>query len=411
MVVTELANAGARVAALMQHAEIREARALAAMRFRIAHGRDVPDEAWPAFEAAMDEWVGNYLFKALASDHAIPRFVPGFLPAGAVQSATWPGARMGGDNPDNHYRLAGIEHGGRYRVTGKLRGDSPANTSFTLVGNWGTSVTIDGVESDALVFDDRGQFAITINDQPDSGGGGAGAHLTTKPGTKFLFVRDTLCDWSRERPYALTIERLDATDHRPLTDDALAAAAAFRLVEDVPLYFWFHRIFSGMDANIIDAPHLSGGLGGLLTQAGSHGRLDLGEDECALISFETADAAYSGFELTDWWFRSLDAHRITSSLNHAQAIPQADGSYQLVAARRDPGVANWLDMGGLANCLLLGRWQGLKPSSPAPHVSMEIARIADLASEAGGGAMDSKGRARQIADRRAAWDRRMELGE
>src|SRR3546814_9565163 len=69
-----------------------------------------------------------------------------------------PGARTGGDNPDNCYRLAGIEHGTHYRVTGRIRDAKPANTSFTLTANYGTSQTIQTIEDHELdLADDRSE--------------------------------------------------------------------------------------------------------------------------------------------------------------------------------------------------------------------------------------------------------------
>ena len=40
------------------------------------------------------------------------------------------------------YRLTGIEHTGRYRLTVVPRATEPASTTFTLVANYGTSKTI-----------------------------------------------------------------------------------------------------------------------------------------------------------------------------------------------------------------------------------------------------------------------------
>lgn len=389
-----------RVARLLARDDIRAARERAAQHVRIAHGKDVPDEAWPAFDGAMDEWAANYLRKAIASDPGCGRFIADFLPP-AGESDT--GSRIGGDNPDNRYRLAGIDPAGRYRVTGRTRGTAPASTSFTLVGNWGTSVTVDGIEADALECAPDGRFSFTIG----SAEGEGGPHLVSQPHAKFLFVRDTMSDWAEELPYELAIERLDVSAPASLDDDAIAAAAGFRMVEDVPLYFWFQRIFSGREANTMGSPFRSGGLGGLVTQAGCHGRVQLQEDECALIRFGDAGAAYAAFQLADWWFRSIDAHLITSSLTTDQAVPKADGSYELVIARRDPGVANWLDTSGLANCLVLGRWQGLPQGGEAPAATMQVIKIADLdISAAAGGPMDAAARKAQIAARRSHWSRR-----
>ncbi len=394
------------VAAMWRTDAVKRARATAGSLFELAYGMDSPQEAKPSFDSAMDEYVTNYLFKAAAADPARPRFVRNFMPAYHWDGRDVPGARMGGDNPDNVYRLAGIVHGARYRVTGKPTGPEASNTSFTLTGNWGTSVTIQTLETADLVREADGSFVISIDDQPANG---RANHVTTAPHAKFLFIRESLLDWATECCYDLTIERLDGASAHAQSIEELAEHAAFRLTEEVPLYYWFQRLFAGQAPNSMRAPASSSRLGGLVTQAGSQGHVLIGADEAALVRYQPAGAKYVATELADWWFRSIDAHRRQSSLTAAQSVADPDGWITVVVAREDPGVANWLDTGGLGRVLFFTRWQGLPREAKhgGPATEIRVVKLDELPDALQRNQpIDAAARAASIAQRRAAWDRR-----
>lgn len=395
------------VVAMLDLDIVRRARASISHSFALAYGADAPEDERSTFDAAMDEYLTNYLFKAAASDGAHPRFVRNFMPPHRWEGRTVPGARMGGDNPDNVYLLAGIAHGGRYRVAGRPTGPQPAQTSFTLTGNYGTSVTIQTLESDALLQEADGSFTLTIDDQPANG---RPNHLTTAPHVKFLFVRQSFEDWAEECGYELSIARLDPVDVPPLSVVEMAERGVFRASEEVPLYFWFHRLFSGLPANSFRPPLRSAGIGGLVTQAGVQGWYRLDPDEVVLVRYQPAGAAYVSLELADWWFRSIDAHRRLSSLSRAQSVIDPDGWVSVVIARTDPGVANWLDAADRERVLFFARWQGLpaKDEQGGPQLTAVVMKrdalpTALLASQG----TDRTRREAQVAARAAVWNRRI----
>jgi hypothetical protein len=397
------------VAALWRMEPIKAARKTAARLFDIGYGCSTPEAARPSFDEAMDEYVTNYLFKAAASDASHPRFVRNFMPAYDWEGRAVPGARMAGDNPDNCYRLAGVEHGGRYRVTGRPIGRAPANVSFTLTGNWGTSVTIGLIENHQLQTAPDGSFTLTLDEDAP---GARANHITTAPHAKFLFVRDSMADWSSETPYALEIERLDGPRRAPLTLDEMAERAAFRLVEDVPLNCWFQRMFSGLPLNTLRAPIPSSSFGGLITQALAQAWFEVRSGEAVIVRYRAADAAYAALELGDWWFRSHAPDSLQSSLTMAQCVAGADGWVEAVIAPEDPGLANWLDCSGLSHVFMYMRWQGL-PAAPAdggPAIETRIVKADALATTAAGGRIDPAERRRRLERRRADWARRVTVG-
>jgi hypothetical protein len=398
------------VIALMQDARIVAAREHAERLWRNAWADRVPAESEAGVASMVEEYVTNWLFKAAASDSQHPRFVRNFMPPHRWQGHDVPGARTGGDNPDNTYRLAGIAYGTRYRVTGRPVGREPANTSFTLVGDYGTSVTIQTLESRALERADDGSFVITIDDQPADG---RANHITTAPHAKFLYVRDSMEDWAQETPYSLEIERIGPAAADPLSRDEMADRAAFRARDDVPLYFWFQSTFINMTLGNWKFLPANRGTGGLVTQALGRGWFELGQDDAVVIDFRPGGAAYSAIQLCSWLFQSIEADTRTSSLTHAQCIADGDGGIRAVIARQDPGVANWLDCGDHGLVMSMLRWQGLNGATDTdgPGFSARAMKLGDLrkALPADTTWLDAAQRQQQLARRKAAFDRRYAL--
>lgn len=362
---------------------LRQARAHVGYLWRLAYGTDASEHALKTFDAAMDEYCANWVLKATASDANHPRFVCNFMtPRGPVAQGLM-GARAGGDNPDNIYRLAGIEHGGRYRVQGQVRGllqgGMPSNVSFTLVGNYGTSVTLQTIELHNMQLDAQGRFTIDIDDQPSAG---QSNHLTTTPNVKFLFVRDSLCDWSREQPLALEIERLNPSAAAPIDEAEMTRRAVSRMVEDVPLYYWFTRLFSGKPVNFMQV-QASAGIGGLVTQAGTQGNFRIGDDEALVIRVDPAGAKYCSIWVYDWWFRSVDADQRLTGRTLASSDVDPEGRITWVLSAQDPGVANWIDIAGLPEGLMGCRWQNLPTAlvRQGPFIEqIQRVKLADLSS-------------------------------
>ena len=190
----------------------------------------------------------------------------------------------------------------------------------------------------------------------------------------------------------------------------LAAIAAFRAAEDVPLNFWMQRLFTSLPESELRAPHSAGGMGGLATMAWAFSWYNLEPDDVVLVRYHPADAAYVSTQLTDWWFRSIDADRITSSLSRAQSVTDDDGWISLAVARQDPGIANWLDTGGLKQVMFGHRWQAFDRSGQheAPAFSARIVKLKQLSSALPDGVrtIDAAGRRAQLEARAAGFQRR-----
>jgi hypothetical protein len=375
--------------------------------YAIGYGDRLPKECRPHIDALADEFLNNWLFKAAASDTQHPRLVRNFMPAHIWHGSGVPGARTGGDNPDNCYRLTGIAHGTEYRLTGRLAGARPANISFVLTNNYGTSQTVEILEDHELEWNADGSFAITIDGSPAAG---RANHLMTHPGTKFLFVRDSMMDWASETPLDLALERLGEAKAPPITVGEMFDRATTNALTDVFQYFWFQNMLSSQAVNtMLPAQPLASAGVGLATQGVSSGHFRLGSDDAAIIDYDPAEAGYAAIELTDWLYRSLDYHLAQSSLTAAQSCIDPDGRIRVVIARRDPGVANWLDTRGQANVLMILRWQAMKAQGRPISASLRLTTIDRLRAELPATTIwvDAAERAARIAERVAAYERRI----
>lgn len=371
--------AEADVTAMRSDPQVEQARATIEYLFALGFRDRIPEESKALLGEFCEEYLTNWLFKAAASDAQHPRFVRDFMPAYNWHGHDVLAARTGGDNPDNCYRLVGIEHGTAYQISGRIIDRKPANVTFTLTANYGTSVTVQTIEDHQLTIDPDGRFTITIDDTPADG---RTNHLTTRPGVKFLFVRDSMMDWANETPLELFIKRLGDAKAGPLSRQDMAARAIEHAIGDLYLYFWFQNTFSGIKPNTVTEPDIpQGGNGGLVTQGSAVGNFVLGPDDAAIIDYDPAGAGYAAIQLTEWLFRSLDYHRIQSSLTAAQSATDGDGRIRVVVARRDPGVANWLDTGGQSRVFTIHRWQAMKADGRPLSLVLRLTTLDQLKSE------------------------------
>lgn len=366
----------------------------------------LPAEAASLLPAFADEYLNNWMFKAAASDAQHPRLVRGFMPAHFWHGHEVVGARTGGDNPDNCYRLAGIEHGTHYRLTGFISGIKPANISFTLTANYGTSQTVQTIEDHELDITVDGSFEILIDDKHLEG---SRNHLVTQPGVKFLFIRDSMMDWATETPLELSIERLGDPNADPIGVRTMTDRAIEHALNDLYLYFWFQNVWSGLAANTATVAQSIPGSGGLVTQGISMGSFDLDKNDAAIIDYDPAGAGYVAVQLTEWLYRSLDYHQIQSSLTAAQSSIDKDGRVRLVVARRDPGVWNWLDTGGFAKIFSILRWQKMNPAGRPIDAKLTMTTIDRLRESLPDETrwVGSDERATQLAERLASYRRRI----
>ncbi|MDB6060897.1 MAG: hypothetical protein JWM78_1000 [Verrucomicrobiaceae bacterium] len=292
-----------------------------------------------------------------------------------------PGSRFGHDNTDNAYRIAAIEPTLQYKITGHFAGPRPCDFSICVLPRQvGDDIAADVkaiIAIDEIDVDAEGYFSITVD---ASATAGRRNHLCIADG-KVLFARDTLANWEVERASELNIQRTDGptVDDFDATQAVTRAAALGATIANFFLKNVQHGMFERAPINTIPVPVPSGPRGGLTTQLGTVGFYTLNNDEALVISADRLGARYLGIQIIDMWMVSYEYSQHTSSLNHEQAVANADGRYRWVVSAQDPGVLNWLDSGGNAHGNVLMRWQKLPAGIDINNcVSAQIVKLSAL---------------------------------
>lgn len=350
--------------------------------FRADKNARLPDQGALIEQSAREHFFHAALMAA-SETPASPRFIWTLALPHRWMGLDVPGSRWGHDNTDNAYRGATIDPAMEYRITGRFVEKAPSDFSITAlpaqVGEGIAADVVGIVTPDMIDIDPDGRFVIAVDATPTNG---RRNHLTIA-GAKFLFVRDSMGDWATERPSQLHIERIDG----PKLDDYSMDKATVRAAElgtSIARFFLKaiqHGMFEKLAANSIVAPVPSGSRGGLVTQWGAVGHFALEEDEALIITVDRGGARYLGIQLVDLWMLSYEYAHHTSSLNHAQAIADADGKYRWVISPRDPGVHNWLDASGGRFGDVTIRWQQMPDKGKIlASATGEKVRLADLRS-------------------------------
>lgn len=340
-----------------------------------AHGLLASTEARSRLDNAIDELVNGGIAMSLNSNPAVPRVH--WLASGPHHwfGLDMPGSRWAFDNPDNAYRTVPISADASYVIHGHRFGDGPADVSFSLINDpvtQGTEAFLDGMQ---LAIDANGDYRITIDSEPVNG---RPNHLQSTAATQLLFIRSNLGDWSTDAHDSLKVEYLGEPGAE-LSDEEVARRTSNFLLKAAPVYGTALLGLKTMakPANSFPQPSMVATPGALVTQANSFGHFRITDDECLLITLEPGGAEYFIVPVTDPWMVGVDPGRQTS-LNQAQALPDADGRYSFVVSLSDPGVYNWLDAAGLHEGTLMIRWQRLPEDGGHPALETRLLKLDEL---------------------------------
>jgi hypothetical protein len=352
--------------------------------------RTIPDAA-RTLDGAIAQWTNSLIFAELIKDTARPAFLWGTDDT----PRDWLGHHLGGvgtsgDNPDNIYRTAGIEGGGRYEILGQYHPEGRptqvlievhptdlARPSTMMTPTAGGKAPDPHAQSqiaeNQFVVDGQGRFRITLGGEPQGPN-----HLAIPPsGFVTVGVRDVLADW-KLRASGLTINRLDKVSRPPF---GLAQVRELVLA-DLKGYiaFWSHFPdiwFGGLKPNAHSEPQQRPGGWGFVAGVNFH----LAPDEAMVVTTSPGGAKYTGFQINDPWMIAPDARLRQVCLNGSQVVPNPDGTVTYVIAASDPGAANWLDTNGYHDGLGIIRWQAVPPNLTKDGLIREV-RVVKLAEAA-----------------------------
>ncbi len=361
--------------------------------------------------AAAREVVFAAVQDSINRDPARPRLQWVWAPSHSWFGVTIPASKVLMPNVDNVFRIVPVDGVSHYRITATPAGAVPTQFSVQLLpalpgeAQW-SKVIQEVVDTDIHKTQD-GSFTLSIGPEQ----GAAENHIATTPAAHFLLIRDTIQDWHKQTPYRLAVTRPDgpAAGREP-SETEFASQAAARAQEIVP------RINQVKDGGAFNVPGFFAGPANQLTTPkvreggrwgfSSSGHFRIADDEALAITLEPAGATYLSVQLASGWLSSLDYVHRTATLNLAQSRRNADGTLTFIIAARDPGVANWLDTGGLHEGSIFVRWQNLPARLGADLVGVRSTRLVKIAGLTGLPQVSARERRDEIAQRIADYGRR-----
>jgi hypothetical protein len=362
-----------------------EAQIAASRKLFLASPVAASAESQASVDRAAKEFAFAAVLDAVNGDPAHPKIVWGFAAPRKWLGHSVPGSRWGIDNPDNVYRFAPIDGASRYELTIRPTAPGPVQFSFivydSFVGEGGRQDNLDtpvaALRDQDVKANADGSFTITIDSAPANG---RPNHLQTSAQAKVLLIRNTFNDWGVQNPQAASIKRTDGPAGAVFTQQQIVDRAVELIQAGTQtILSWETKGFAAKAApNTIAAPFARGGGWGFA----ANGNFKVGSDEALVVTLDPVGARYVGFDLTDPWLVSREHVGATGSLNNNQIRANVDGTYTYVVAPEDPGVANWVDTGGLHEGKLLIRWQVLPASAKADGAvrKVELVKVSDLKS-------------------------------
>lgn len=318
--------------------------------------------------------------------------------------------------PDINYHVtAGLAPGATYKLTGTLGGGTEHLSISTTAVTGATANTIDDLEmGHGLVVDSNGNFTVYIGPEAPSGAANfLDSTDATVGGAASLLIRDMTGDWAKG-PANISLQCVsdcppffsipaggffptDGTDGTDGTDTP-TEPAKIGSVDDVlnMLFSAFAQIVVPFNQRSIEggasvgmevpantmmtlAPETSYGVG-LESAVVTGGNFDLDSGQALIIKVPDVEAAYSGIELMNVYGGALPYVMAQTTLNNTTAYHADDGYTYYVISATNPGVANWLDTGGLSRGEIFARFENVDDRDAAIGlgVTARVVPVADV---------------------------------
>jgi hypothetical protein len=298
------------------------------------------------------------------------------------------------DNPDVQYRFSVLDDTRNYRLHGR-RGEA-AYVGLTLgtpIGRGavgGRTGTLTQVHLDEFDLGPNGEVDLLIAPGPPPPSALAN-RIELLPGTGQIAVRETFFDRRHQQAAELHLELVDEVEPPQLTPDSLVADLEFaslfvQFVAATVINMWRD---TGEHVNSFGGQSGAAHVDDQDDEVRSHsdadmtyhgGRWVLGPDQALVVTVTepTTEFLYWGLTIANPWMESYDYRYTTTALNNERATRSPDGSWRVVIAPSDPGVANWIDTGGRHEGYMLVRWV-LADGPPRPTAEIvSLDQVADL---------------------------------
>ena len=314
-----------------------------------------------------------------------------------------PHRKMGGDNPQGLYLSGPVNGTDTFRLRAS-RGS--ARWLSIIVAQNGPPAYGAALFRPDLRLDGDGGFDVLLSPERQEGN-----WLRTDERSTGVLVRQFFPTPGEVEPMTLTLENLTTGSTLPAPLTLATAVAGVRRATGM-----FSAMVPMMQGELLgkgaakntfatdvgDPTSTSGGVpGGNAVTA----RWALAPDEALLVTVTPPEpCAYWDVQVGNGWYESFDYRHRFSGLTCEGAAYAADGSFTLVIADTDPGVANWLEAAGHREGHIAIRWQLSDGNLPIPET--RVVPVGEVAAITGLPLVDAAGRRRQRALLASSFDAR-----
>ena len=309
-----------------------------------------------------------------------------------LASIVSPARKLQGDNPDAIYHYARISGSRAYRIFGRV--DQECYTSFTIHGRAPDGALagplLGDVNDRQFQIDPDGSYSLTLSatEQP-------GNWLHLDPDAYCVIVRSyfqlgTSAQNDMEVSVRIGIETIeDLGPPPPLSDDVfsermqegIAFLRQTTLGQSLPSTPSAVP-FVAQEVNSLPVPFSFRDSGLPVPGAAdifyASGRWQLEPDEALALTGTLPSCPFANVMLWNRHMQTLEYRSRRSSLNQSQIQLEPDGTYRIVIAHKDPGVANWLDCEGHPTGTIF--WRFLLPETDPTRTECQVLPIGEVAS-------------------------------
>lgn len=314
----------------------------------------------------------------------------------------------GADNPDQRYLQTRIRGGQSYRIWGHLTNEARLDIQIYAGETTSLPRSTGFLAFEELHVEDDGSFEVIVS--PERSGRN---WMDNPPESARVLIRQVYSDWSHEKPGEVHIDRIGFEGARRTGPSPGELARGLReagenLLQDVAAWACLHQTVTDSDhatpVNAIPPPASTFAQGGAKGRYMTFSIYDVEDDEALILRWWPMGGSYQAVHLRDLWNSSLEYMNMQSSLTGEQCQLDPDGSFWCVLSARDPGIANWLDTGGLKRGYVAFRFDGIgdRPFDPAKVPTLSKVRFDEIAAHLPQGTprITSEQRFSQIAARR-----------
>ncbi len=293
-----------------------------------------------------------------------------------------------GDNPDAVYFDAPVSAEYSYVIRGSMQGAA----YFSLTTDTGTEEggmhtgTVGVLNDTTMAIDEDGSFEVYLGGEPREHNWLELEKGVSRVTTRHYFENETYAAADPNCEPRMMIETLDPGPAPAAPNDTSIAAGIRRVAEFVrsrtlgvePMAKRETQPeFVSLVPNQFPKPVPPGDFGFTAADATyCMAPYFLGPDEALVITGRWPSCRCANLSLWNRFMQTFDYANRNIGLNRKQTVLEADGSFKMIIAHKDPGKPNWIDTEGNALGLVFWRFMLVEGEVETPHA--QVVRFPEL---------------------------------